>query len=118
MYFLVLGSVLLSILYSVYVMWWLGKQPRGNEKMLEISQAIQDGSNAYLNRQYKAVGLVAAVLLLGIYLFLGLNSAFGFLAGSVASALAGYIGMGVAVRSNSRTAEAANRGLNPALSLA
>ena len=86
--------------------------------MLEISQAIQEGSAAFLNRQYKSVAVVAAILLLIIYYLLGSMSAFGFLVGASASALAGYIGMNVAVRSNSRTAEAANRELNAALSLA
>lgn len=86
--------------------------------MVEISQAIQEGSAAFLNRQYKSVAVVAVVLLAGIYYFLGTVYAAGFLVGSVASALAGYIGMNVAVRSNSKTAEAANQGLNSALSLA
>lgn len=86
--------------------------------MVEISDAIQDGSNAYLNRQYKSVAVVAVLLFLAIYYFLGLLTAAGFAVGAVASAVAGYIGMNVAVRSNSKTAEAANQGLNPALSLA
>ena len=86
--------------------------------MREISKAIQEGSAAYLNRQYKAVGLVAIVLAIVIYLTLGLLTSLGFLVGAVASALAGYIGMNVAVRSNAKTAEAARKGLAPALSLA
>ncbi len=86
--------------------------------MVEISDAIQDGSNAYLNRQYKSVAVVAALLLVAIYYFLGSLAAAGFAVGAVASAVAGYIGMNVAVRSNSKTAEAASRGLNAALSLA
>ena len=86
--------------------------------MRDISKAIQEGSAAYLNRQYKAVGLVAIVLAIVIYLTLGLLTSLGFLVGAVASALAGYIGMNVAVRSNAKTAEAARKGLAPALSLA
>ncbi|MDE2001228.1 MAG: sodium-translocating pyrophosphatase [Patescibacteria group bacterium] len=115
---LVFGPVALAVLYSVYVMLWLSKQPTGNEKMREISAAIQEGSQAFLNRQYRSVAVVAVVLLALIYGFLGLVPAVGFLVGACASALAGYIGMNVAVRSNSRTAEAAASGLNSALTLA
>jgi len=118
MYILVFLPIVLSVAYSVYIMLWLSKQPNGNAKMAEISAAIQEGSTAFLNRQYKSVATVAAVLLLGIYYFLGGLAAAGFLVGALASALAGYIGMNVAVRSNSKTAEAAQNGLNAALSLA
>ncbi len=115
---LVFIPITLAVAYSSYVMLWLGKQPNGNEKMVEISKAIQEGSSAFLNRQYRSVAVVAAVLLVFIYYFLGGLSAVGFLVGALASALAGYIGMNVAVRSNSKTAEAAASGLNAALSLA
>lgn len=118
MYILIFGSAALSIIYSAYVMFWLKKQPNGNAKMAEISAAIQEGSSAFLNRQYKSVAIVAAVLLAAIYYFLGGLAAVGFLIGALASALAGYIGMNVAVRSNAKTAEAAGQGLNAALSLA
>ena len=118
MYILIFGSVAASIIYSVYIMLWLKKQPNGNAKMVEISAAIQEGSSAFLNRQYKSVAIVAAVLLAAIYYFLGGLVAVGFLVGALTSALAGYIGMNVAVRSNSKTAEAAGKGLNAALSLA
>ncbi|OGY63634.1 MAG: sodium-translocating pyrophosphatase [Candidatus Harrisonbacteria bacterium RIFCSPLOWO2_02_FULL_41_11] len=117
-YLLIFFPIALAILYSVYVMFWLKKQPNGNQKMTEISQAIQDGSAAYLNRQYRSVFWVAAVLAVLIFYFLGKFSALGFIVGAAASALAGYIGMNVAVRANSKTAEAASRGLNEALSLA
>ncbi|MDO8430054.1 MAG: sodium-translocating pyrophosphatase [bacterium] len=115
---LIFIPVVLAVTYSVYLMLWLQKQPNGNAKMVEIAAAIQDGSAAFLNRQYKSVAVVAAILLIAIYYLLGGMSALGFLIGSSASALAGYIGMNVAVRSNSKTAEAANQGLNSALSLA
>ncbi len=86
--------------------------------MQEISRAIQEGSSAYLNRQYRAIGVVAFVILLIIWLALGYLAALGFLIGSVASALAGYIGMNVSVRSNSKTTEAAKKGLSESLDLA
>jgi K(+)-stimulated pyrophosphate-energized sodium pump len=99
-------------------MLWLKKKPSGNARMQEISRAIQEGSAAYLGRQYKVVGIVAIVLIVLIWQFLGYLAAFGFLVGAVASALAGYIGMQVAVRSNSKTAAEAEHGMGPALKLA
>lgn len=108
----------LAIAYSAYIILWLRKQPVGNPRMQEISYAIQEGSAAYLNRQYKTVGMVALPLFILINFALGSIAALGFLVGAVASAVAGYIGMNVAVRSNSKTAEAAKKGLSAALSLA
>ena len=115
---LIFTPIVLSILYSVYIVLWLKQQPSGDQKMLEISAAIQEGSAAFLNRQYKSIAIVAVILLIALYYFLGGISAIGFLIGAGTSALAGYIGINVAVRSNSKTAEAAKRGLNSALTLA
>ncbi len=86
--------------------------------MLEIASAIREGANAFLNRQYKSVAYVAAIIFVVLYYFLGRNTAIGFLVGALASALAGYIGMYVAVRANVRTAEAAKSGLEKALEVA
>jgi K(+)-stimulated pyrophosphate-energized sodium pump len=99
--------------------WVLGR-PAGNERMREISQAVQEGAAAYLRRQYMTIGLVAIApfLLLGFYNKLGWGTAVGFLIGAGLSAAAGFIGMNVAVRANVRTAEAARHGLRPALNVA
>ncbi len=86
--------------------------------MIEISKAIQEGSMAYLNRQYKTVAVVAVILAVIIGYTLGWTTAIAFLVGGVASAITGYIGMNVAVRANSRTAAAAKQGLAPALLVA
>ncbi len=118
MNYLIFGPVILAVLYTGYLALWLKKQGSGNDKMKEISRAIQEGSSAYLGRQYKTVGVVAVVLFVAIYLALGWLTAVGFLVGSIASALAGFLGMSVAVRSNSKTTDAASRGLKSALSLA
>ncbi len=117
-YYLIFAPVAIAIAYSAYIMLWLKKQPSGNEKMREISHAIQLGSSAYLNRQYKTVAYVGVPLVAVLYFTLGWVSAVGFLVGAVASAVAGYIGMNVAVRANSKTADAASRGMGQALSLA
>src|SRR6476469_2902106 len=109
-----------AILYGLYLTWWLLKQPAGNERMREISRAVQEGAAAYLRKQYTAIAVVAVLLIImiGVYDKLGWGTAFGFLIGAALSAAAGFIGMNVAVRSNSRTAEAARRGLGPALDVA
>ncbi len=106
--------------YGLYLTWWLLRQPAGNERMREISAAVQEGAAAYLKKQYTTIAVVAVVpfILLGVYHKLGWGTAFGFLVGAVLSAAAGFIGMNVAVRSNSRTAEAARGGLKPALDVA
>ena len=109
-----------AIGYGIYLTAWLLRQPPGNERMQEISRAVQEGASAYLRRQYTTVALVAIVpfLLLGFYDKLGWGTAFGFVVGATLSAAAGFIGMNVAVRSNARTAEAARGGLKPALNVA
>src|SRR5438045_3912810 len=109
-----------AIAYGIGLTYWLLQQPEGNERMREISRAVQEGAAAYLRRQYMTVAAVAVLpfLILGFYNKLGWGTAVGFLVGAVLSAAAGFIGMNVAVRSNARTAEAARRGLAPALNIA
>jgi K(+)-stimulated pyrophosphate-energized sodium pump len=94
------------------------KEPEGTGKQVEIAQAIKEGSEAFLNREYRTIGAVAVVLFLVLYGVLGANTAFGFLIGAISSALAGYIGMNVAVRTNVRTAEAARSGMKKAFDMA
>src|SRR4051812_3315304 len=117
---LALVCAAVAVGYGLYLTWWLLKQPDGNERMREIAGAVQEGASAYLRRQYTTIALVAIVpfILIGVYHKLGWGTAFGFLVGAALSAAAGFIGMNVAVRSNSRTAEAARDGLAPALKVA
>ncbi len=117
-YTLIFVPIALAIAYSAYIMFWLKGQSSGNEKMQELSKAIQEGSRAYLNRQSKTIGIVALVLFVVIGLLLSWIVAIGFLIGAIFSGLAGYIGMLVAVRSNAKTAHAATKGMGASLSLA
>ena len=107
MLYLIFIPIALAVIYTLYLIFWLKKQPSGNEKMIEISKAILQGSRAYLNRQYKTVAIVAVILFLIIGFALSWLTALGFFIGAAASALAGYIGMNVSVRSNSKTVAAA-----------
>jgi K(+)-stimulated pyrophosphate-energized sodium pump len=109
-----------AITYGLYLTWWLLKQPAGNERMREISRAVQEGAAAYLKKQYTTIAFVAVVPLLaiGFYPELGWGTAIGFAIGALLSAAAGFIGMNVAVRSNVRTAEAAREGVSPAFKVA
>ncbi|MDO8620205.1 MAG: sodium-translocating pyrophosphatase [bacterium] len=113
-----LGSSLLALIYGGLSAMRLLKKDAGNARMKEISNAIREGATAYLNRQYKTIALIAIVLIIVMYFAFGLPTASGFLVGAVLSALAGYIGMNVSVRANSRVAQAASLGMKPALALA
>ena len=113
-----LGAALLALVYGVVSAKWVLGRSAGSERMQEIAAAIQEGANAYMNRQYATIGIVGAVLFVVLLVALDWGTAVGFAIGAVFSALAGYIGMFVSVRANVRTAQAATVGLNPALSIA
>src|ERR1039457_4431540 len=108
----------LALLFAIYLIFWVLRQPEGNDRMKEIAKAIQEGAQAYLNRQYTIIAGIGAVIFLFLTFTLGWKTGVLFLIGAVLSGAAGYVGMNISVRSNLRTAEAARGGINPALQLA
>jgi len=113
-----IGAGALAVLFGVISTQWILKQPAGSDRMQEIAAAVQEGAAAYMNRQYMTIGIVGVVLFVALGIALDWATAIGFAIGAIFSALAGYIGMYVSVRANVRTAQAATKGVNPALNVA
>lgn len=109
---------IVAIIYGVIQTIRIIKLPKGTPNMIAISDAIAEGAQAYLKRQYKVVGIIALIIAVVLYFTLGKISALAFIIGAVFSALAGFVGMNVAVRANVRTTEAAKNGLQRALTVA
>ncbi|MEC8955726.1 MAG: sodium/proton-translocating pyrophosphatase, partial [Pseudomonadota bacterium] len=115
---LAISAGALAVLYGALSARWIISQSAGNDRMQEIAHAIQEGANAYMNRQYYTIGIVGLLLFILLTYFIDISTGIGFAIGAIFSALAGYIGMFVSVRANVRTAEAARVGVNPALNIA
>ena len=113
-----IGLGFVAVIYGIVTSRQVLGASVGNEKMQEIAGAIQEGAQAYLNRQYTTIGIVGVVAAAVVGLFLGLVPAVGFVIGAVLSGVAGYIGMNISVRSNVRTAQAASVGLQEGLTIA
>jgi K(+)-stimulated pyrophosphate-energized sodium pump len=113
---LALAAAGVAVVYGAATTRWLLSQSPGNQQMQDISQAVQEGAAAYLNRQYTIIGIVAVVI--AIALAIDIETAIGFVIGGSFSAAAGYIGMNVSVRSNARVAEAARSGVSRAFDVA
>ncbi|HZZ32337.1 MAG TPA: sodium-translocating pyrophosphatase [Phenylobacterium sp.] len=115
---LVIAAGLLAVLYGALQTASLLRASPGNAKMQEIAAAIQEGAQAYLNKQYTTIAMVGVVILIILFFLLGPLEAIGFLVGSVLSGAAGFVGMLISVRANVRTAHAASESLAKGLSLA
>ena len=107
-----------ALIYGALSVKWILAKPTGNDRMREISNAVQEGAKAYLNRQYATISIAGIVLFAVVGFFLDWITAAGFAVGAIFSGLTGYIGMNISVRSNVRTAEAANDGINAAMQIA
>ena len=111
-------SGVVALLFAFMRTMMIIKSPVGNEKMREISDAIHEGAMAFLLREYKTLAIFVAVMFFVIGTFINWQTAVSYITGSIASVLAGFIGMSVATRANVRTANAAREGMNKALSIA
>src|SRR5215208_96974 len=109
---------LLAIVYGIWAIWSIMQADPGSARMQEISNAVREGAQAYLKRQYTTISIVGVVIFVVLGLLLGWPVAVGFLIGAVLSAAAGFIGMNVSVRANVRTAQAATVSLGGCLDLA
>ncbi|MEI7474506.1 MAG: sodium-translocating pyrophosphatase [bacterium] len=119
-------SAILVIAFGLYTRSQVLKLDAGSETMQKIASFIQEGANAYMNRQYKTISIVAVILCSVLFVVFSLRSgikfgalvAIGYIIGASFSALTGYIGMFVSVKANVRTAQAAKKGLAEALDVA
>src|SRR3989344_4083557 len=113
---LVIG--VLALLFAGLFAWLVLRKPAGTKRMQEISAAVREGAMAYLFRQYKTIALVTIPIVALLWFFVNPQTAITFIIGAVSSALAGFIGMSSAIRSNVRVSAAAQRSLKEALTLA
>lgn len=116
--FLLILPAILAIAYGIFLIYWIDRQPSGDERMQNIARAIQEGSKAYLARQYKTISYVAILVFILLVIFINWATAIGFLVGAVFSGIAGFVGMNISVKANVKTAEAAKKGMEKALDVA
>ena len=115
---LVIGAGLLAIAYGAFTANSVMSLPTGTDRMKEIAAAIQEGAQAYLNKQYTTIAIAGGAVFLVLLVALGFVEAVGFVIGAVLSGAAGYVGMHVSVRANVRTTQAASDSLDKGLSVA
>ena len=113
-----IGASLLALLFAIYLIFDILKKDKGSEKMIKIADAIKEGANSYMKKQYKTVAIVAIPITILLAVGVSIPIAIGFVFGAFCSGLAGYVGMSIAVRANVRTTQAAKSGLKQAMGVA
>jgi len=109
---------LAALVYGALLIRSVLSSSTGSKEMQKIASAIQQGAKAYLNRQYRVIAIVGAVVFILLWMTLGIFVGAGFAIGAILSGLAGFIGMNISVRGNVRTAEASKKGLKEGLAMA
>ena len=112
------GAGLLALLFAIGLVFRVVKADQGNSAMQEIAKAIQEGSQAFLRREYSFLAIFVVIVTLVLIFVIDWRTAVAYVVGAIVSASTGYLGMAVATRANVRTAAAAMVGLNPALRVA
>ena len=116
--FIAIACGVIALLYGILTSQQVLRSSPGNQRMVEVAGAIQEGASAYLRRQYTTITIVGVIVAVVVYAFLGRLSAAGFVTGAILSGAAGFIGMNISVRANVRTAEAARNSLQRGLTVA
>ena len=116
--YIAIACGVVALLYGMITSQQVFRAPAGNQRMVEVATAIQEGACAYLRRQYMTITVVGVVVAALVFLFLGPISASGFVIGALLSGATGFVGMNISVRANVRTAEAARTSLQGGLTMA